>query len=58
MTAFDLQRLRALRVELSGRHALTPTFGARWSAGAEWEELPAEGGRRRVTAGVGLEARF
>jgi YaiO family outer membrane protein len=58
VTAFDLQRLRALRVELSGRHALTSALGARWAAGAEWEELPADGERRRVTAGAGLEVRF
>lgn len=58
VTPFDLERLRAVRAELSGRHALTSSLGTRWSAGTEWEELPGERVRRRVTVGVGLEASF
>lgn len=58
VTPFDLERLRAVRVELAGRHALTSSLGTRWSAGTEWEELPDDRERRRVTVGVGLEVKF
>ncbi len=58
VTPVDLQRLRAIRAELAGRHTLAPALGARWSAGAEWEELAADRRRRRATAGIGLEVRF
>lgn len=57
-TTFELERLKSAAASLEIRRQVTPRVGLRGSGGFEWEEIQPEVSRRRITLGVGIEARL